>query len=93
MACAIPYPPFSIKFFLRRDFVNPEGPKSGVLQGSKVDASRKPAAAYNIADSLYNLIGPTFVEKIGTFLDGYGSSLRSRALKPHKKIRPTLPIN
>jgi hypothetical protein len=73
--------------------VNPEGPKNDVLQGSKADVSRKSAARYDIEGSLYNVIGPTFVEKIGTFLDGYGSSLRSRALKPHKKIRPTLPIN
>ena len=93
MAGAIPYPLLSIKRLVRRNSVKPQGPKNGVLQGVKADVSRKPAAAYNIAGSLYDLIGPTFVEKIGTFLDGYGSSLRSRALKPHKKIRPTLPIN
>ena len=73
--------------------MNPEGPKNGVLQGPKTAVSRKPAVGYDIAGSLYNLIGPTFVEKIGTFLDGYGSSLRSRTLKPHKKIRPAQPIN
>jgi len=93
MARAIPNPLLSIKDFVRRDFVNPERSKNVVLQGPKTAVSRKPAAAYDIAGSLYNLIGPTFVEKIGTFLDGYGSSLRSRTLKPHKKIRPAQPIN
>lgn len=72
--------------------MNPERPKKDVLPGSKTDVSRKLSAGYgNIACSLYSVAGPTFVEKIGTFLDGYGSSLRFRTLKPHKIDRRTLP--
>jgi hypothetical protein len=90
---AIPHPATCIQTVVRRYSVNPEGPKNDVFQGAKADVSRKPAAGYNIAGSLYNIVGPTFVERIGSFLDGYGSSLRSRTLKPHKKNQRTLASN
>lgn len=74
--------------------MNPEGPKKDVLPGLMGGSSRKSTAKYErIACSLYTDAGPTFFEKIGTFLDGYGSSLRSRALRPRKRDPRTLPIN
>jgi hypothetical protein len=63
--------------------------KKDVLQGSRRDCSRKFAAGYDdVACTLYTVSGPTFVEKIGKFLDGYRSSFR-----PHKKDRRTLPVH
>ena len=74
--------------------MNYPGPKRGVLRGSIREGRARGDGQDDIACTLYTVSDPTFVEKIGKFLDGYRSSLKPHNyFRPHKVDRRTLPIN